>query len=76
MADQMEQITEGASPFAAGAVALVTGANSGIGYVIAEQLLAHGITVWLGARSMERGRRAAEALGESAHAVRLSGVQS
>jgi carbonyl reductase 1 len=45
---------------------LVTGANKGIGYAIAQAILEeHSDTyVILGARSAERGRRAAEALGE------------
>lgn len=71
MTDQVERLPEGASPFAAGAVALVTGANSGIGFAIARQLLAHGLTVRVGARNMEMGQRAAEALGAGAHAVQL-----
>ena len=71
MAGQVERLPEGASPFADGAVALVTGANSGIGFAIAKQLLAHGLMVWIGARSKERGQLAAAALGEGARAVQL-----
>ncbi|MEP6480602.1 MAG: SDR family NAD(P)-dependent oxidoreductase [Rhodoglobus sp.] len=71
MAGEVERLPEGASPFAMGAVGLVTGANSGIGFAIAKQLLGHGFTVWVGARNLERGQRAAEALGERAHAVQL-----
>ena len=41
-----------------GKVALVTGANKGIGKETARQLAALGITVWLGARDDERGRAA------------------
>jgi NAD(P)-dependent dehydrogenase (short-subunit alcohol dehydrogenase family) len=70
MADQME-LPDGASPFGATAVALVTGANSGIGFAIAQQLLAQGITVWVGARDPERGQRATTMLGTGAYAVQL-----
>jgi NAD(P)-dependent dehydrogenase (short-subunit alcohol dehydrogenase family) len=47
-------------------VALVTGANKGIGKEIARQLLAAGVTVLLGARDPERGRTAATELGACA----------
>ena len=43
-------------------VAVVTGANKGIGLEIARQLGRQGITVFLGARDEERGRAAAEKL--------------
>ena len=42
---------------------LITGANKGIGYETARQLVAAGHTVYVGARDAERGRAAAEALG-------------
>jgi NAD(P)-dependent dehydrogenase (short-subunit alcohol dehydrogenase family) len=44
-------------------VALITGANKGLGYETARQLLALGHTVYIGARSVERGEQAAAALG-------------
>jgi len=44
-------------------VALVTGANKGLGFETARQLLALGHTVYLGARDIERGERAAATLG-------------
>lgn len=58
----------------AGKTALVTGANKGIGREIARQLGKLGYTVWLGARDVERGEKAAAELraeGIDAHALRL-----
>ena len=55
-------------------IALVTGANKGIGRAAAEQLAARGITVLIGARDPQRGEEAAAALraaGGDAHAVTL-----
>jgi NAD(P)-dependent dehydrogenase (short-subunit alcohol dehydrogenase family) len=43
-------------------VALVTGANKGIGYEIARGLGAAGVTVLVGARDAARGEEAAEKL--------------
>jgi NAD(P)-dependent dehydrogenase (short-subunit alcohol dehydrogenase family) len=53
------------------ATALVTGGNSGIGYEIADQLLARGLTVWIGSRDDERGATAAARLGRGVRAVQL-----
>jgi NAD(P)-dependent dehydrogenase (short-subunit alcohol dehydrogenase family) len=44
-------------------VTLITGANKGIGFETANQLLALGHTVYLGARDPERGERAAASIG-------------
>ncbi|PYE38580.1 NADP-dependent 3-hydroxy acid dehydrogenase YdfG [Rhizobium sp. PP-F2F-G20b] len=55
-------------------IALVTGANKGIGLAIARQLGAAGHTVWLGCRDISRGVMAARELlgnGIDAHAVQL-----
>ena len=50
-------------------VTLITGANKGLGYETARQLLARGHSVYLGARDPDRGRAAASELG--AHFVQL-----
>jgi NAD(P)-dependent dehydrogenase (short-subunit alcohol dehydrogenase family) len=42
---------------------LITGANKGLGYETARQLVAAGHTVYVGARDTERGQRAAAELG-------------
>ncbi|MEO8906497.1 MAG: SDR family NAD(P)-dependent oxidoreductase, partial [Microbacteriaceae bacterium] len=44
-------------------VTLITGANKGIGFETAKQLQQQGHTVYVGARDVERGERAAAALG-------------
>jgi NAD(P)-dependent dehydrogenase (short-subunit alcohol dehydrogenase family) len=44
-------------------VAVVTGANRGVGREVARQLATHGYLVVLGSRDDERGQTAAEALG-------------
>jgi NAD(P)-dependent dehydrogenase (short-subunit alcohol dehydrogenase family) len=45
---------------------LITGANKGLGLETARRLIAAGHTVYVGSRDAERGRRAAERLGERA----------
>jgi len=52
-------------------VALVTGANKGIGLQIAKDLAAHGFTVLVGSRNLERGETAARSVGGDARAVQL-----
>ena len=52
-------------------VALVTGANQGIGLQIAKDLVAHGFTVLVGSRNFERGEAAARAIGADACALQL-----
>ena len=52
-------------------VALVTGANQGIGLQIAKDLVTHGFTVLVGSRNLERGEAAARSVGPDAHALQL-----
>src|SRR5580693_8807386 len=52
-------------------VALITGANQGIGLQIAKDLAAHGFTVLVGSRNLERGEAAAKEVGPDAHALQL-----
>jgi NAD(P)-dependent dehydrogenase (short-subunit alcohol dehydrogenase family) len=52
-------------------VAMVTGANKGIGLQIAKDLVAHGLTVLLGARNLEQGERAAAMIEGDARALQL-----
>jgi NAD(P)-dependent dehydrogenase (short-subunit alcohol dehydrogenase family) len=68
--DQRERLPE-PGPITAGAVALVTGGNSGIGFHIARQLLDHGVTVWIGTRDLARGRQAVEDLGPTVRVVQV-----
>ena len=52
-------------------IALVTGANQGIGLQIAKDLVAHGFTVLVGSRNLERGEAAAKEVGPDARAIQL-----
>lgn len=52
-------------------IALITGANQGIGRQIAKDLAARGLTVLIGSRNLENGRTAAQEIGAGAHAVQL-----
>lgn len=52
-------------------VALVTGANKGIGLAIASQLAARGLTVLVGARDAARGEAAAQGIAGDARALSL-----
>jgi NAD(P)-dependent dehydrogenase (short-subunit alcohol dehydrogenase family) len=52
-------------------VALVTGANQGIGLQIAKDLVANGFTVLVGSRNLERGEAAAKEVGPDALALQL-----
>jgi NAD(P)-dependent dehydrogenase (short-subunit alcohol dehydrogenase family) len=52
-------------------VALVTGANKGIGHQIAKDLAAHGFCVLVGARRLEQGEVAAKSVAPDARAIQL-----
>jgi NAD(P)-dependent dehydrogenase (short-subunit alcohol dehydrogenase family) len=52
-------------------VALVTGANQGVGLQVARELVANGLTVLVGSRNFERGETAAKDIGPGAVAVQL-----
>ena len=52
-------------------VALVTGANKGIGLQIAKDLAGHGFTVLVGSRDPKQGEAAAKSIGAAARALQL-----
>jgi NAD(P)-dependent dehydrogenase (short-subunit alcohol dehydrogenase family) len=52
-------------------VAVVTGANQGIGLQIAKDLVAHGFTVLVGSRNFERGEAAAKTINGDARVLQL-----
>jgi NAD(P)-dependent dehydrogenase (short-subunit alcohol dehydrogenase family) len=52
-------------------IALVTGANQGVGRQVAQELVANGLTVLVGSRSLARGELAATEIGAGAIALQL-----
>lgn len=52
-------------------IALVTGANQGIGFQVAKELVAHDVTVLVGSRDLVRGQAAAEQIGAGAIAIQI-----
>lgn len=52
-------------------IALVTGANQGVGLQVAKELVAHGLTALVGSRNFERGEAAAKEIGTGAIALQL-----
>jgi NAD(P)-dependent dehydrogenase (short-subunit alcohol dehydrogenase family) len=55
---------------------LITGANKGLGYETARQLIAAGHTVYLGSRDPDRGKQAAEQLGARAVVLDITDDES
>jgi NAD(P)-dependent dehydrogenase (short-subunit alcohol dehydrogenase family) len=52
-------------------IALVTGANQGVGFQLAKELVAEGVTVLVGSRDFERGEVAAKEIGPGAIAIQI-----
>jgi NAD(P)-dependent dehydrogenase (short-subunit alcohol dehydrogenase family) len=52
-------------------IALVTGANQGVGLQVATQLAANGVTVYVGSRNLEHGEGAAADIGPGARAIQI-----
>jgi NAD(P)-dependent dehydrogenase (short-subunit alcohol dehydrogenase family) len=52
-------------------IALVTGANQGVGLEVATKLAASGVTVYLGARDLDRGQTAAASIPTGATAIQI-----
>src|SRR5690606_41771672 len=52
-------------------VALVSGANKGVGFQIARALAENGYVVYVGARDMAKGEAAAAEIGSGARAIQL-----
>ena len=50
---------------------LVTGANQGVGFQVAKELVANGLTVLVGSRDLARGEAAAKEIGTGAVALQL-----
>jgi NAD(P)-dependent dehydrogenase (short-subunit alcohol dehydrogenase family) len=52
-------------------IALVTGANQGVGLQVAKELVANGLTALVGSRNLERGDVAAKEIGPGAIALQI-----
>lgn len=52
-------------------IALVTGANQGVGLQLTRELVAKGVTVLLGSRNLEKGEAAARSIGTGAIAIQI-----
>jgi NAD(P)-dependent dehydrogenase (short-subunit alcohol dehydrogenase family) len=65
MANQIESSTNNKP------VALVTGANQGVGFQIAKALAAHGYRVYAGSRNLGNGEKAVAEIGNDTHALHL-----
>ncbi|MEO7214495.1 MAG: SDR family NAD(P)-dependent oxidoreductase [Mucilaginibacter sp.] len=56
-------------------VALVTGANQGVGFQIAKELAAKGYKVYVGSRNLNNGKKAVAEIGADTHAIQLDVTQ-
>lgn len=52
-------------------IALITGANQGVGFQLAKELIANGLTVLVSSRDFERGQTAAQTIGQGAIPIQL-----
>ncbi len=52
-------------------IALITGANQGVGFQLAKELVANGVTVLVGSRDFARGEAAAQQIGPGAIAISI-----
>ena len=52
-------------------IALVTGANQGVGFQVAKELVAAGVSVYVGSRDLARGEVAAAEIGQGATALQI-----
>src|SRR3984885_16332583 len=52
-------------------IALVTGANQGVGFQVAKALVTNGVTVLVGSRNFERGEAVAKEIGPGVVALQL-----
>ncbi len=52
-------------------IALITGANQGVGFQVAKELVANGVTVLVGSRDLAKGEAAARKIGPGAIALQL-----
>lgn len=66
-----ESGTTGSIPSKDTKIALVTGANTGVGFQIAKALADNGYTVYVGSRKLEKGEAAVEKIGGKAQAIQL-----
>jgi NAD(P)-dependent dehydrogenase (short-subunit alcohol dehydrogenase family) len=57
-------------------IALVTGANKGLGKQIAKELVSNGYLVYIGSRDFDNGKKAAEEIGDGALAIQLDVTNS
>lgn len=57
-------------------IALITGANQGVGLQVAKELVANGVTVLVGSRDFAKGETAAKQIGPGASAIQIDVTDS